>query len=211
MFLWWSDPYTSLTIAWIVLTAALVFKAAWWGLRGGRFGRSGKILLVVWALVAAPWAFITVQIAHSVGDERRIPAPEATLALADGHAAQLSDLRGKVVLLDFWATWCVPCRASGPALADLAGRFGTDGLVVVGISADEDEAAWRGYLNRHAVRRLEARDSNGDIAERFQVNGRPTFVLVDRQGRLRWEQAGWTPYSYLLLRRRIGKLLHEAG
>src|ERR1039457_4213027 len=63
--------------------------------------------------------------------------------------------RPGVVLLDFWATWCAPCRASGPALADLAGRFGSNDVAVVGISADEDEQAWRRYIGVHAVRRLE--------------------------------------------------------
>src|ERR1022692_3176679 len=145
--------------------------------------------------------------------------------------------RPGVVLLDFWATWCAPYRASGPALADLAGRFGSNDAAVVGISADEDEQAWRRYIGVHAVRRLEVRDGGGKVAgprarryicvhavrrlevrdgggkvaDRFNVNGRPTFVLLDREGRVRWKQTGWTLFSYLVLRYRVGKLITEPG
>ncbi len=119
--------------------------------------------------------------------------------------------RPGVVLLDFWATWCAPCRASGPTLADLAGRFGSNDVAVVGISADEDEQAWRRYIGVHAVRRLEVRDGGGEVADRFNVNGRPTFVLLDREGRVRWKQTGWTLFSYLVLRYRVGKLITEPG
>lgn len=212
MFVWWSDPYAGITIAFVLLTAALFAKAA--GLRFGRgakFGRSGKIMLVVWTLVAAPWACITPNVVRSFGTERHDAAPNIKLPLADGRIAQLQDLRGKVVLLDFWATWCAPCRASGPALADLAGRYGSNHVAVVGISADEDEGAWRGYVGLHNVRRWEARDAGGEAADRFSVNGRPTFVLLDREGRVRWKQTGWTPFRYLVLRYRVGKLVTEPG
>ncbi len=207
MFVWWSDPYAGMTIAFLLLSAALLAKLVWMlCARGVKFRPSGRILLVAWMLISIPWTVTTANVFGSFGTERHDRAPDVSLSLSNGGAARLRDLQGKVVLLDFWATWCAPCRASGPALADLAGRYGVNDLAVVGISGDEDEAAWRSYLARHAGGRLEARDGAGAIGAQFGVRGRPTFVLLDRAGRIRWQQTGWTPFSYVVLRYRIGKL-----
>lgn len=206
MFLWWSDPYTGLTVALVVLTVVLALKVFW---RGSRFGRSGAVIFAAWLLVVIPWAFITRRITASLGVEIFQPAADAALSLSDGRMTRLRDERGHVVVLDFWATWCAPCRASEPALADLSNRFGHEGLVILGVSADDHEGTWRKYIKEHPEPRAEMRDGRGEIAGQFGVDGRPTFVLIDRQGRVRWKQTGWTPYSYLLLRYRIGKLLDE--
>lgn len=103
------------------------------------------------------------------------------------------------------------CSASGPALADLDARFGPNDVAVDGISADADEGAWRRYIGPPATRRLEIRDGDGGAGERSNINGRPAFVLLDRNGRVRWRQSGWTPFSYLVLRYRVGRLLAEDG
>ena len=66
-------------------------------------------------------------------------APGFTVRALDGHSVRLSDYKGKVVVLDFWATWCAPCRASLPHLNDVQGRFSKQGLVVLGISVDDAE------------------------------------------------------------------------
>ena len=178
MFVWWSDPYAGMTVVMVVLTIVLIVTLLKTGLRLGWFG---KVVLVLWVLVGVPWTYITYLVVPGLGDERTMQAADVELSV--GH---LHDLRGRVVLLDFWATWCAPCRASEPAIADLATRFRGDGLVVLRMNADED----------------------GNVAPQFGVDGRPTFVLIDREGHLRWVQAGWTPYSYLVLRHRIGRLLH---
>jgi cytochrome c biogenesis protein CcmG, thiol:disulfide interchange protein DsbE len=212
MFVWWSDPYSGLTLAVLVLTVVVAVKLLVSRLgRNAGFGRFWKVLVVVWLVALVPWTYITYLIAQGLGDERRVPAPDVRLEslLGAGDIQTLADLRNKVVLLDFWATWCAPCRASEPAIADLARRFGPEGLTVLGISADEDEERWREYLRLHSSERLEVRDANGEVARQFQVDGRPTFVLVDREGRVRWEQAGWTPFSYLFLRHRIGRLISK--
>jgi peroxiredoxin len=75
-----------------------------------------------------------------VGDVRGIPAPDFELVSLDGKKVRLSDFRGKAVLLNFWATWCGPCKVEMPWFVDLQKRYGNDGLVVLGVAMDDTEA-----------------------------------------------------------------------
>ena len=208
MFIWWSDPYAGLTVAFLLLSLALVsvlIRSRF--AQRSRLTRLGKLLLIAWTLVALPWGYISTKVFPAFGAEQKQPVTDTGLIARQGHSARLFDFKGQVVILDFWATWCTPCRASSPALEDLAGRYRSNGLKVIGVSADEDEAIWRRYLQQHGSDRLEVRDATGQLARNFHVDGRPTFVLLDRQGQVRWEQVGWTPLSYLVLRWRIKELL----
>lgn len=159
MFLWWSDPYTWITIAAIVATALLAFRLLYLFLKHGR--------------------------------------PQV----------QLNDLKGRPILLDFWATWCGPCRASEPALNALSKEHLEKGLTLARISGDEDVAKWRRYLLAHPSHGLEALDRDSVAAEAFGVRDRPTFVLIDGDGVVRWRQHGWTPYSYFILRHALTRVL----
>lgn len=76
-----------------------------------------------------------------VGDVQGLPAPNFTLPSLDGTKVKLSDYRGKAVLLNFWATWCPPCKVEMPWFADLQNRYGKDGLVVLGVAMDDSEPA----------------------------------------------------------------------
>jgi len=90
--------------------------------------------------IVAALALLAVAGARPAGAGESAPvAPAFTIRGLDGHTVKLSDFKGKVVVLDFWATWCGPCRASLPHLNEVQGRFAGRGLVVVGISVDDTE------------------------------------------------------------------------
>lgn len=165
------------------------------------------LLTALWVSSVCPWLYITVKAYGFAGAEQNYPAPNVTLALEDVRQVHLVDLQGKVVLLDFWATWCAPCRASEPALNVLSQKGFRRGFVLARISGDEDTGKWKRYVRNYQSGALEILDQDSTTAEAFRVISRPTFVLVDRKGTVRWRQGGWTPYSYFTLKRELMRLL----
>ena len=112
-----------------------------------------------------------------------LPAPRFTLKARTGTAC-LDSLRGKVVLVDFWASWCEPCHKSFPWLAAMQAKYGPRGLVVIAIGLDHDLDAADGFLAKHPAPFTVAFDPTGKTAEAYRVAGMPSTYLVDRDGRI---------------------------
>lgn len=106
-------------------------------------------------------------------------APNIVLKREDGREVHLRQLQGKIVLLDFWATWCTPCRASEPALNELSRRSFGKGFVLALICGDEDLGKWRRYVQNHHSGVLEALNKTPQRLKTFEVQNRLTFVLID--------------------------------
>lgn len=134
-------------------------------------------------------------------------APDLSLSLADGKSVALQDLQGKVVLLDFWASWCGPCLEGLPSLARLRKKFPEDRLAIVGLSIDEPEA-WEAALARHTMPWLQAR--NPEAARQLHVNSLPTYWVIDREGIIRYRHRGWDRGTGLTLESEIKKCLEAA-
>lgn len=115
------------------------------------------------------------------GAESRASLPITTL---DGTPFSLDSLKGSVVVLDFWASWCAPCRASFPSLDALQAKYQSQGLRVVGLTLEEDKDAVIGFLESVPVRFTIARDPSGRAGEAFDVVAMPTTFLLDRDGRV---------------------------
>ena len=111
------------------------------------------------------------------------PAPAFSVKSVDGKPVRLTDLRTRPVVLDFWATWCAPCRASMPHLSDMAGRYGKQGLVVIGMSVDEGApASVKQFANRLGVKFTIAM-ANDDVLDAYgPIRSIPTTFFIDRKG-----------------------------
>jgi thiol-disulfide isomerase/thioredoxin len=129
-----------------------------------------------------------------IADPRRAReafAPDFSAVTLSGQPLSLDDLKGKVVLIDFWASWCGPCRASGPALKKLAEKMKQEPFVLLGVSTDRDEAKMRGYLTREAEPWPQLWDQAGRLSQIFNVIGLPTFLVLDGEGRIVFSTRGW--------------------
>lgn len=108
--------------------------------------------------------------------------PEFNGRTADGHTVSLAGLRGRVVLLNFWATWCLECRPEMPLFERLHRDFEAQGLAVLGINAREGTAAIRGYAKELGLTFPLVQDSRGEIYTSYGVIGLPTTFLIGRNG-----------------------------
>jgi len=136
-------------------------------------------------------------------------APAFVLPDMDGEQHALEDYRGKVVLLNFWATWCPPCRREMPALERLYQQLGEQGLVVLAVNQWEDPDhvfAYTGELNVFPSFPI-LFDPDSSVAERYGVKGLPSTFLLDQDGRLRYRAIGGRAFDHPEVERTIRALL----
>ncbi|MYG02124.1 MAG: TlpA family protein disulfide reductase [Acidobacteriia bacterium] len=123
-----------------------------------------------------------------------IQAPDFTRTALNGMAWNLARMRGNIVLVNFWASWCEPCRQELPQLQQLHERLSGDGLVVVGVS-DEDPGKARQYLDEHGISYPSLHDDGGSVMQSYQVGAIPTSLIIDRDGQLLLRMEGYTPIN----------------
>lgn len=133
------------------------------------------------------------------------PAPEFTLSDVDNREVTLASLRGQAVLLDFWATWCEPCREASPHIQALHDRFKDKNLVVLGIDTNEPAEKPRKYFadEKYTFRNLLG--SGNDVVKNYGANSIPLVVLIDKDGIVRYVHRGWS--SNLDLTPEVKKLI----
>lgn len=119
-------------------------------------------------------------------------APAFTVTALDGRQISLDSFAGKVVLIDFWATWCGPCREALPHMRDIARQFQEQPLVVISISLDQDEKKWKDFVAKNKMTWLQYRDGGfeGPIARAFNVNAIPATFTIDTDGVLEDQHVG---------------------
>lgn len=125
-----------------------------------------------------------------------------------GAPKKLADVRGKVVLVDFWATWCGPCRFISPKLSALQSRFGAQGLKVVGITTDAADVA-ANFAEKSQMKYAVVADESGDTSRAYGVSGIPTLFIIDKKGVVRDVLVGYDNTFDARLESQITQLLKE--
>jgi thiol-disulfide isomerase/thioredoxin len=167
-----------------------------------------QIGIVLFLAALAGW-FVLPTLGNRLSRKTGEPAPEFSLPVVLGGDAEsrqsLSALRGKVVLLDFWATWCGPCRQTLPLVERLAQEHRKDSLVVLGINQGETAAQIHQFYGSREPGYAILSDIDGAVSNEWGVSGLPTLIAIDAQGRIRGSISGTPSYA------RLERLLVEAG
>ncbi len=176
---------------------------------------NGVMALLRWLLLLAAafalFAFGTRWIVRSfspsapTGVVTRTPVPSFRLASLDGSRIGPSDFAGKVVLIDFWATWCGPCRLQAAYLEKLHQELAGSDVQFLAIDSGEDEATVRRYVERNPFPYPVLLDPQDAVGRRYGIVGLPTVIIIDRQGQLVFAQTGVT--SARTLRRALNQAL----
>ncbi|MCH9650418.1 MAG: TlpA family protein disulfide reductase [Deltaproteobacteria bacterium] len=122
----------------------------------------------------------------------REAAPDFRLASVDGGELGSEDFEGRVILLDFWATWCGPCHVQAEILEPLYEEFRHQGLEIFSIDLGEEEAKVQAFLEKNPVPYPVLMDFDGEVSDRYGVFALPTVLIIDRQGQIAFTRGGIT-------------------
>jgi thiol-disulfide isomerase/thioredoxin len=111
-------------------------------------------------------------------------APPFSFITIDGKKFSLNEIKGKYILLDFWATWCAPCMAEMPFIKDIRKKYPADKLVIIGISKDTDLKKLTEGVKKGNINWLQFHDQNNDMSKLYEVDAIPALVLIDREGKI---------------------------
>ena len=145
--------------------------------------------------------------ADTVAPQEGQPAPDFTLRTLDGGEVRLGELRGKLVVLNFWATWCGPCREEMPLFEQAIAERAADGLVILAVNVRESEEQVRPFVQRLGLTYPIGMDKNGTLARRYRVRSYPTTYFIGRDGAVEGRRVG--AYTRQILFGRLSQLLDE--
>jgi DsbE subfamily thiol:disulfide oxidoreductase len=140
---------------------------------------------------------------------KKTAAPDFTLQSRDGKNIRLSDFRGKVVLLNFWASWCGPCRQEMPILDEIHNKYKSLGFTVLGVNLDAKSKKATNYLKDTPVTFPVLFDPKGDVSSQYGVQAMPSTVIIDRDGNVRFLHEGYKSGYEDDYRKQIKALLRE--
>lgn len=138
--------------------------------------------------------------------------PDLDLVMLDGKVTKLSELKSKVTLINFWATWCGPCVKEMPSLQKLSDEYSARGLTVIGINLDEEpELVLEKFLKKNKIKFRSFVDTKGELADRFNVSGLPLTLVLDGNRKLLLEQVGDEDWYSPDFRKQFEIWLNEAN
>ena len=137
------------------------------------------------------------------------PAPDFTLKSLAGKNLKLSEMAGNVVLINFWASWCGPCREEMPLLNALHNKYEALGFTVVGVNVEEDVNGAKSFLQNFPVDFSVLLDNSNQVSKQYQVIAMPTTVVVDRDGNMRYLHKGYKSGDEAKYRQVVKKLVRE--
>ncbi len=162
--------------------------------------------MLIQTILAASLLFSSSPSAHKMTGRSALDFKLPTL---DGGAVQLGQLEGNVVLLNFWATWCAPCKKELPQFEMLQKKLRAKGVVVLAVSQDNNIDNARAFIKKHDLKLLTAWDSGKKVAKAYDVEAMPMTYVIDRKGVVRSVHKGYTKAEFKYIEAEIDALLHE--
>ena len=157
--------------------------------------KSDRILKAALAFMMAAFCFALYNSLHETVVNAGDRAPDFSIRADNGKSVTAREYGGKLLLLNFWATWCPPCIEEIPGLNEMARQLGPKGLVILGVSVDKDEAAYKQFLARNPLAYLTARDPEQNINLSYGTVQYPESYLIDRNGKVIEKYISVQPWS----------------
>jgi peroxiredoxin len=136
-------------------------------------------------------------------------APDFTLPSSAGANLRLQEQRGQVIMLNFWATWCGPCRREMPELNKIYTKYRSAGFLLLGVNVDQDQANARGVASKLGVQFPVLFDTKQSVSRLYDLSTMPSTVLIDRDGRVRYIHQGYKEGYEDAYEKQIAELLRE--
>jgi peroxiredoxin len=153
--------------------------------------------MTIWNIpISYPWALIAMfamLLNPAMAGEDNEPAPDFTLLDDSGLAVSLSELHGQVVMINFWASWCGPCRQEMPLLEQIHQRYESLGFTLLGVNVEENSSDAKAFLKDRPVSFPILFDPDNGVSKLYDVIAMPSTVLIDRQGNVRHLHHGFKP------------------
>ena len=206
------DAPMALYLSWVAVTIALFAVGIVWMFRPALGAQPLKRLAIGWAVITVMVIVVSVHVFRSRPSVATVfpRAPNFALRTVDGQSYSRDDLHGKLVLLEFWASWCGPCREALPEMFRLHREFRDPRFVMIGVSEDEDQNKFEDFVAQQGIRWPQDWDPQGKLLDRFSSDAIPSYVLIGPDGRVRFLQKGYTTDTYLRLHQAISDALHTS-
>ena len=167
--------------------------------------RSKKNITWLWSVVLGVCLVIPVADAGTVSGV----APNFTLKSMSGKNLKLSEYRGQVVMINFWASWCAPCRQEMPLLEDLYKKYKSLGFTLLGVNVEEDSSTASTLLKSIKVSFPILFDNKNTVSRLYKVSAMPTTVIIDRDGNMRYLHHGYKPGYEEAYQQQVRELIRE--
>ena len=131
-----------------------------------------------------------MRLSRNVEIAKNEPAPPFEATTLEGKTVSLDSLSGKIVLLDFWGTWCLVCRSDSDYVQSLADSFPKDRFVLLEIDSGDSRAAWTNYISQNHLEGMQIQDDANKLQSLFRVSAYPTYVILDGDGTIRMRVRG---------------------
>ncbi len=169
------------------------------------FGHRFKFIFHLSLSLSLLMGSISFSHAAEMGDK----ATDFTLKSLGGKNLKLSEYRGQVVMLNFWASWCAPCRQEMPLLEDLYKKYKRLGFIILGVNVERDSSKASSLLKSIKVSFPILFDNENKISKLYTVTAMPTTIIIDRDGNMRYLHKGYKPGYELAYQKQIKALLRE--
>ncbi len=137
-------------------------------------------------------------------------APAGSISFkTENSTIKLSDYKGKVIYLDFWASWCTPCRKSFPWMNDIQKRYGKKGFEIIAVNLDQEPEKAKAFLDKIPANFTIAYDAEGVSAAAFKIKGMPSSYLIDRTGKITFSHIGFREKEVPAMEQKIKQLLKK--